>query len=75
MVHITFPDGNIKDFEDDPTGVDIAQSISDNFARNCLAMVLAASNASVVSPVAAMPMLEGNRFKPPRRKSIERSPS
>jgi threonyl-tRNA synthetase len=38
MVHITFPDGNIKDFENKPTGVDIAQSISDKFARNCLAM-------------------------------------
>ena len=38
MVHITFPDGNIKAFENNPTGVDIARSISDNFARNCLAM-------------------------------------
>jgi threonyl-tRNA synthetase len=38
MVHITFPDGNIKAFENNPTGVDIAQSISETFARNCLAM-------------------------------------
>ena len=38
MVHITFPDGNIKDFENIPDGVDIAQSISDKFAHNCLAM-------------------------------------
>jgi threonyl-tRNA synthetase len=38
MVHITFPDGNIKAFENNPTGVDIARSISDKFARNCLAM-------------------------------------
>jgi threonyl-tRNA synthetase len=38
MVHITFPDGNIKAFENNPTGVDIAQSISDKFARNCLAL-------------------------------------
>jgi threonyl-tRNA synthetase len=38
MVHITFPDGNIKAFENNPTGADIARGISDNFARNCLAM-------------------------------------
>jgi threonyl-tRNA synthetase len=38
MVHITFPDGNIKAFENNPTGIDIAQSISDKFARNCLAL-------------------------------------
>ena len=38
MVHITFPDGNIKAFENNPTGSDIARSISDKFARNCLAM-------------------------------------
>ena len=38
MVIITFPDGNIKAFENNPTGVDIAQSISDKFAHNCLAM-------------------------------------
>lgn len=38
MVHITFPDGNIKAFENNPTGVDIARSISDKFARNCLAL-------------------------------------
>jgi threonyl-tRNA synthetase len=38
MVHITFPDGNIKAFENNPTGFDIARSISDKFARNCLAL-------------------------------------
>ena len=38
MVHITFPDGNIKAFENNPTGIDIARSISDKFARNCLAL-------------------------------------
>ena len=38
MIHITFPDGNIKDFEQPPTGLDIAKSISEGFARNCVAL-------------------------------------
>ena len=37
MVHITLPDGNIKTFENPPTGLDIAKSISEGFARNCIA--------------------------------------
>lgn len=40
MVDITFPDGNIKDFKDNPTGTDVAKSISEGFARNCVAMEL-----------------------------------
>jgi threonyl-tRNA synthetase len=38
MVNITFPDGNIKAFENAPRGIDVAKSISDDFARNCVAM-------------------------------------
>ncbi|UCH22053.1 MAG: threonine--tRNA ligase, partial [Deltaproteobacteria bacterium] len=38
MIHITFPDGNIKAFENNPTGLDIAKSISDSFARSCVAL-------------------------------------
>jgi threonyl-tRNA synthetase len=40
MVNITFPDGNIKDFDKNPTGLDVAKGISDDFARNCIAMEL-----------------------------------
>ena len=40
MVNITFPDGNLKRFENNPTGLDVAKSISDGFARNCVAMEL-----------------------------------
>ena len=40
MVRITFPDGNIKAFEQPPTGFDIARSISEGFARNCVAVQL-----------------------------------
>ena len=40
MVNITFPDGNIKAFENSLSGIDAAKSISDGFARNCVAMEL-----------------------------------
>ena len=40
MINITFPDGNIKSFENSPTGLDVAKSISEGFARNCVAMKL-----------------------------------
>jgi threonyl-tRNA synthetase len=40
MVNITFPDGNIKAFENSLNGIDAAKSISDGFARSCVAMEL-----------------------------------
>lgn len=40
MVNITFPDGNTKRFEDSPSGLEVARSISEGFARNCVAMAL-----------------------------------
>ncbi len=39
-MNITLPDGNIKVFESPPTGMDVARSISDGFARECVAMQL-----------------------------------
>ncbi|MBR9981424.1 MAG: threonine--tRNA ligase, partial [Desulfatitalea sp.] len=38
MINITLPDGSIKQFEQPPTGLDVALSISEGFARNCVAM-------------------------------------
>ena len=38
MINITFPDNSIKSFEEIPSGIDIAKSISEGFARNCVAM-------------------------------------
>ncbi|NOX34762.1 MAG: threonine--tRNA ligase [Deltaproteobacteria bacterium] len=38
MINITFPDNSIKSFENIPTGMDVANSISQGFARNCVAM-------------------------------------
>ncbi len=38
MVHITLPDGSIKQFETPPSGLDVAKSISEGLARDCVAM-------------------------------------
>ena len=38
MINITLPDGNIKQFDAPLTGYEIAQSISKEFARQCVAL-------------------------------------
>lgn len=38
MINITFPDNTTKKFKNDPSGMDVAVSISEGFARNCVAM-------------------------------------
>ena len=40
MINITLPDNSIKSFDNIPTGMDVAKSISEGFARNCVAMEL-----------------------------------
>ncbi len=40
MVSITLPDGSTKEFDRQPSGLDVAQSISEGLARNCVAMDL-----------------------------------
>ncbi len=40
MINITLPDGNIKAFEGPVSGLEVARSISEGFARNCVAMEL-----------------------------------
>ena len=40
MVNITFPDGSRKELAENSTGLDVAKSISEGFARNCVAMEL-----------------------------------
>jgi threonyl-tRNA synthetase len=40
MIKITLPDNSSKQFEDIPTGLTVAQSISEGLARNCVAMEL-----------------------------------
>jgi len=38
MINITLSDDSIKSFENNPSGMDVAVSISEGFARNCVAM-------------------------------------
>jgi len=38
MIVLTFPDGKQKEFESPITGLQIAETISSDFARNCIAM-------------------------------------
>ncbi len=38
MINISFPDNAVKSFENIPTGMEVAQSISQGFARNCVAV-------------------------------------
>ena len=40
MITITLPDGSIKQFDQPPTGMDVAMGISEGLARNCVAMVV-----------------------------------
>ncbi len=40
MINITLVDNSIKTFDDIITGMDVAKSISEGFARNCVAMEL-----------------------------------
>ncbi len=40
MINITFPDGNVKTFDAPVAGMIVAQSISEGFSRNCVAMAV-----------------------------------
>ncbi len=51
MVNITLPDKSKKIFENNPTGFDIAKSISEGFARNCVAMEINGEHADLSSDI------------------------
>lgn len=51
MITITFPDGSIKEFKEAVTGFDVAKSISDGFARNCVAMELNEQLVDLHTPI------------------------
>ncbi len=52
MVNITFPDETVKPFENNPTGFDVAKSISEGFARNCVAMEIDGEPADLSREIA-----------------------
>ncbi len=51
MINITLPDQSIKHFEGLPTGMDVAKSISEGFARHCVAMELNDSLCDLTQPI------------------------
>ncbi len=53
MINITLPDGNLKTFENAPTGLELAESISVDFARNCVAMELGEELVDLTTPITA----------------------
>lgn len=53
MINITFPDGNRKTFEQALTGRDVAESISNEFARNCVAMELDGKRVDLSTEIGA----------------------
>ncbi len=53
MITITFPDNSIKQFDDFPTGMDVAKSISEGFARNCVAMKINGQLLDLSRPIEA----------------------
>ena len=53
MINITLPDGNLKTFENAPTGLELAESISADFAHNCVAMELDGKLVDLTTPITA----------------------
>ncbi|MBU1168443.1 MAG: threonine--tRNA ligase [Proteobacteria bacterium] len=51
MINITLPDGSIKHFDDTPKGMDIALSISEGFARNCVALEMDGALLDLNQPI------------------------
>ena len=51
MITITLPDGSIKQFDHPPTGMDVALSISQGLARNCVAMMVDDRMMDLNSPI------------------------
>jgi threonyl-tRNA synthetase len=51
MINITFPDQTIKSFEEFPTGLDVAISISEGFSRNCVAMKIDGNALDLSRPI------------------------
>jgi threonyl-tRNA synthetase len=51
MIIITLPDGSLKEFDHPPTGLAVARTISEGFARSCVAMELDGIKKDLNSPI------------------------
>ena len=52
MVNITLPDGSSKQFDEIPSGLDVARSISEGLARDCVAMEVEGQIIDLERPIA-----------------------
>jgi threonyl-tRNA synthetase len=51
MINITLPDGSIKPFDEPPTGIDVALSISEGLARDTVAMEVDGQLVDATRPI------------------------
>lgn len=51
MINISFPDGSIKSFQNPPTGMEIAQSISEGLARESVAIEVSGVIQDLSTPI------------------------
>ncbi|MFZ4532858.1 MAG: threonine--tRNA ligase [Alsobacter sp.] len=58
MIHLTFPDGAVRDFAPGTTGLDIAKGISPSLAKRTVAMALDGRLADLADPITADARLE-----------------
>jgi len=58
MIHLTFPDGAVREFAPGTTGLDIAKGISPSLAKRTVAMALDGRLADLADPITANARLE-----------------
>ena len=58
MIHLTFPDGAVREFAPGTTGLDIAKGISPSLAKRTVAMALDGRLADLADPITADARLE-----------------
>ena len=52
MIHVTFPDGAVREFAPGTTGLDIAKGISPSLAKRTVAMTLDGVLSDLSDPIA-----------------------
>ena len=52
MIHLTFPDGSVRDFQSGITGLELAASISKSLAKKAVAIALNGKLADLADPIA-----------------------
>ena len=67
---ITFPDGNIREFPDNSTGIDIAKSISEGLARNAVGILMNGEQFDLNRPITADCQLKILTFEDEEGKQI-----